>query len=205
MTKIKICGITRLDEIKMLPKNQVDYVGMVVFFPKSKRNNTMENANILLGELKKLPVKTVAVTVSPTVNQVREIQEAGFDYIQIHGTLEKEAFDEIKLPILRAFNVTDLEKYEVYRNCPKVYGYLFDAAIPGSGKIFDWSLLDNVPRDEKLFILAGGLNSENVCEAIKRLKPDAVDVSSGVEGENGKDADKIKAFVNSVNKAGKEM
>lgn len=203
-TRIKICGITKLEEINMILQNQVDYVGMVLFYPKSKRNNTIENARKLLKALDINSIKTVAVTVSPTVSQVQEIQDAGFDYIQIHGTLPKESFDEIRIPILRAFNVNDMDMYEVYHNCSKVYGYVFDAVIPGSGKTFDWTILDKVPRDDKLFILAGGLNQQNVGEAIKRIKPDVVDVSSGVEGVNGKDVLKIKEFVDNVYKTESE-
>lgn len=197
-TKIKICGITKPEEVKMLSDNQVDYAGMVVFYPKSKRNNTILNAKGIVRTLKNVSISTVAVTVSPSVEQIKQIQETGFDVIQIHGPLSKEAFDEIKLPIFRAFNVTDLDQYEIYHNCPKVQGYVFDAVIPGSGTTFDWSILDQIPRDNKLFILAGGLNQENVGDAIKRLRPDVVDVSSGVEGSNGKSDTKIKEFVETV-------
>ncbi|MFA9376440.1 MAG: phosphoribosylanthranilate isomerase [Lachnotalea sp.] len=197
-TKIKICGITKREEVEMLLDNQVAYAGMVLFYPKSKRNNTLENAKILLEMLKDSSIETVAVTVSPTKEEIRNIQEVGFDYIQIHGMLSKESFDEIEIPILRAFNVTDLNLYDKYHKCHKVYGYVFDAAIPGSGKTFDWSMLDDIPRDEKLFILAGGLCKDNIEEAIKRIKPDVVDVSSGVEGESGKEASKIREFVTKV-------
>jgi phosphoribosylanthranilate isomerase len=200
-TKIKICGITKSEEVKMLMDNQVDYAGMVLFFPKSKRNNSLENAKVLLKEFADSSIETVAVTVSPTAEEIQMIQEAGFDYIQIHGELAKESFDEIKLPIFRAFNVSDLDKYEIYHNCPKVYGYVFDASVPGSGKTFDWSLLDKLPRDEKLFILAGGMNKDNVEEAIGKVNPDIIDVSTGVEGIEGKDADKLKEFVEKIRKS----
>jgi len=174
---------------------------MVLFFPKSKINNSIENARVLLRELAVSSIETVAVTVAPTIGQIQMIQEAGFDYIQIHGELAKESFDEIKLPILRAFNVSDLDKYEIYHNCPKVQGYVFDASVPGSGKTFDWTILDKIPRDEKLFVLAGGLNRDNVEEAIKTVKPDVIDVSSGVEGIDGKDAKKVKEFVDIIRKS----
>lgn len=199
--KIKICGITKLDEVDMLLEQKVDYMGMVLFYPNSKRNNTISNAREVLKKLENSSIKKVAVTVSPSVSEVKEIENLGFDYIQIHKTLSKETFDEINIPILRAFNVNDLDKYEVYKNCSKVAGYVFDAAIPGSGQTFDWSILSQIPRDDKLFILAGGLNANNIAEAIDKIKPDVVDVSSGVEGTNGKDAFKIKEFVESVNKA----
>lgn len=199
--KIKICGITSPKESKYLINNQVDYMGIVLFYPKSKRNKSISEAREILKSLSSQVIKKVAVTVSPTIHQVREIKESGFDYIQIHGTLSKEAFDEIQIPILRAFNGNDLNLYEVYHNCPKIHGYVFDAAIPGGGKTFDWSILSQFPRDDKLFILAGGLHADNVAEAIEKVRPDVVDVSSGVEGVRGKDALKIKEFVENVKKA----
>lgn len=199
--KIKICGITSPEEAEYLTKNQVDYMGIVLFYPKSKRNKSLSEAREILKSLAAYTIKKVAVTVSPTIQQVREIEALGFDYIQIHGTLSKEAFDEIHIPILRAFNVNDLNLYEVYHNCPKIHGYVFDAAIPGGGKTFDWSILSQFPRDDKLFILAGGLHADNVGEAIEKVRPDVVDVSSGVEGAKGKDALKIKEFVENVKKA----
>ena len=73
----------------------------------------------------------------------------------------------------------------------------FDAHEPGSGKTFDWTMLENLPRDDKLFMLAGGLNPETVVKAVKAVKPDGVDVSSGVENSNynGKDFEKVKKFI----------
>ena len=91
----------------------------------------------------------------------------------------------------------DLEKFDEYRMNQNIVGYVFDAHEPGSGKTFDWTMLENLPRDDKLFILAGGLNSETVAKAVKAVKPDGVDVSSGVENSNGngKDFEKVKKFI----------
>lgn len=108
--------------------------------------------------------------------------------------------EQTTIPVLKAFNVSDMDKYEEYHNNPRIAGYVFDAQEPGSGRTFDWSLVKQVPRDEKFLLLAGGLNIENVEEAIRFVKPDGVDVSSGVEnsGKTGKDEDKIKQFVRKV-------
>lgn len=226
MTKIKICGLTRPEEVRWILEEKVDYFGMVLFFPKSRRNNSMENAKKLLGVYREECVllgqgdedfvspRAVAVTVSPVPEQIKEIEEAGFDMLQIHGKLSKEAYDAIHLPVIRAFNVTDMEAYERYRDCPKVAAYLFDAQNPGSGHTFDWKLLgdsirDSVSRDKKLLFLAGGLHAQNVREAIRTVHPDVVDVSSGVEvkTETGstaggtvvfKDREKIREFVRKV-------
>ena len=86
-----------------------------------------------------------------------------------------------------------------YRLDKNVAGYVFDAHEPGSGKSFDWSMLSDIPRDNKLFFLAGGISADNVKEAIKKLSPDGIDVSTGVEynasNKTGKDPQKIEEFV----------
>lgn len=193
--KIKICGLMTPQEAQYVNENHVDFAGMVLFFPKSKRNITLEQAKLVLDSLRST-VKSVAVVVSPTLEQIKDIQKTGFDYIQIHGKLPDGIADVITIPVLKAFNVSDLGQYETYHNDPVITGYVFDAQEAGSGKTFDWSLLDQIPKDEKLLILAGGLCPENVAEAVKRVHPDGVDVSSGVENDNGigKNPDKIRAF-----------
>lgn len=77
-----------------------------------------------------------------------------------------------------------MDSYEKYHNDSRIAGYVFDAIEPGSGKTFDWKLVDNIPRDEKLLLLAGGLNPDNVRMAIEAVHPDGVDVSSGVENDD---------------------
>ena len=194
--EIKICGLTSVEEAEWVLEEQVDYAGIVLFFPKSKRNLELSQAKEILKVLhREKKIKTVAVAVSPTAEQVEDIQEAGFDRIQIHGILSKEAFDRIQIPMIRAFNGLDRELYEKFHNCHKVEAYLFDAQIPGSGETFDWNILEQIPRDEKLFFLAGGLNPDNIEEAVR------MDVSSGVEIAPdivGKDREKIREFVRKV-------
>jgi len=195
-TLVKICGLTSCSEAEYLNKYGGDFAGMVLFFPKSKRNITLDRAKEIMSALNE-NIKKVAVTVSPTKEQIIQIQQAGFDYIQIHGPLVGEILDTISIPVLKAFNVSDMGDYEFYHSCSKVAGYVFDAAEYGSGKTFDWELMKNVPRDEKLLFLAGGLNDENVGDAVRFVKPDGVDVSSGVEfsDRSGKDPEKIRKFI----------
>ncbi len=197
--KIKICGLTKVEETRYLNENHVDFAGMVLFFPKSKRNISIDKAKAIIDTLSD-EIKKVAVVVSPSVEEIKQIEDAGFDYVQIHGKLSKELLEEIHIPVLKAFNIVDVGQYETYHDCKQIAGYVFDAIEPGSGKTFDWSLVKNVPRDEKLLLLAGGLNPNNVKEAIKYLKPDGVDVSSGVEYSDklGKDKEKIDLFVANV-------
>ena len=90
--------------------------------------------------------------------------------------------------------------YEKYHNDSRIAGYVFDAIEPGSGRTFDWTLVENIPRDEKLLLLAGGLNPDNVRMAIEAVHPDGVDVSSGVENDDkaGKNPEKIHDFVAAI-------
>ena len=92
-----------------------------------------------------------------------------------------------------------LDDYDYYLSFPNIVGFVFDAGEPGSGKTFDWDMLKDI-KDDKLHILAGGLNPENVAKAIMAVKPDGVDVSSGVEFADklGKDPEKVDDFVNAV-------
>lgn len=197
-TKVKICGLTSPAEARYLNENHVDFAGMVLFFPKSKRNISIEQAMEIMATLD-ASIKRVAVVVSPSIEQIRQIEAAGFDYIQIHGEIP-EAEAAIAIPILKAFNVSDMNSYEKYHNDSRIAGYVFDAIEPGSGKTFDWRLVDNIPRDEKLLLLAGGLNPDNVRMAIEAVHPDGVDVSSGVENDDGagKNPDKIHDFVAAI-------
>lgn len=194
--KVKICGITTAEDVKIINDCKPDFAGFVMFFPKSKRNISPETAKSLIDILDE-NVSSVAVTVSPTVNQVKTAYDCGFDYIQIHGEVGEEVLSNPYLKVIRAFNVSDLEKFDEYRMNPNIVGYVFDAHEPGSGKTFDWTMLENLPRDDKLFMLAGGLNPETVVKAIKAVKPDGVDVSSGVENSDGsgKDFEKVKSFI----------
>lgn len=211
--KIKICGITRTEELKILIDNQVDYVGFVLFYPKSKRNITCEQGAALAARLKeKMPhVQTVAVVVSPNERQVIEIQRSGFDIIQIHGELEENVYKKIKLPIFRAFHISNsmIDDGQAFSDnffnlqkridsLGKIKGVVLDGESPGAGRPFDWEKLHGIDMKNQLFILAGGLNTENVNQAIKLCQPDIVDISSHVEGEQGKDACKVKKFVQAV-------
>ena len=210
-TKVKVCGLTREEEAKMLADCRVEFAGMVLFFPKSKRNVTLQQAEQILAALKKYGVsKSVAVTVSPTKEQVEQIMRLGFDYIQIHGTLSDEVHDVLRIPVIRAVNVAGetesiRRKLESVLADEKTAGILFDGSSPGAGKTFDWNLLKNIQKTDKLLFLAGGLTPENAAQAVKTVAPDVVDVSSGVEKDvspcaafAGKDAEKITKFVENV-------
>ena len=202
MTKIKICGITCREDVEILNEFLPEYAGFVMFFPKSRRNIPVQTAYSLLPLLDKR-IKTVAVTVCPTAEQLSEIAKCGFDLIQMHGEVESSVIDNSPIPIFKAFNVSDIDKVTAYAENKKVCGYVFDAASPGSGKTFDWDILKNIPHGNKLFVIAGGLDCKNVSNAIKIINPDIVDVSSGVENETktGKSREKVAEFITAVRKS----
>ena len=138
--------------------------------------------------------------MKPTAEQVKAIKGAGFDYIQIHGEVPDEVLQEADLKIWKAFNVTDLSEFDRYNKRKEVCGFVLDAAAPGSGQVFEWDLLKKLPETDKLKLLAGGLDPENVEQALMLKGIDGVDTSSGVEKEDGKGKDrkKIELFIEKV-------
>lgn len=202
MIQIKICGLTEEKEADYLNEAGVNYAGFVQFFPKSKRNIDIPKAISIKKEL--LPsIKSVAVTVSPTLDQIFEIEQAGFDYIQIHGDLNLENLCKIQIPVIKAFNVNDLASFTNFSKHSCIHGFVFDAMVPGSGQTFDWSMLPPLPKSNQFMLLAGGLNPENVAKAIQSTGATGVDTSSGVENDSGfgKDRKKILDFVYAVRNA----
>ena len=217
-TKIKICGIKTTEEAAYLNEANVDYAGCV-FHKASKRYVTFDQAEKIIDALSE-NIKKVAVTVSPDPDLVKEIEKIGFDILQVHNELSKEVVESSHIPIWYACNISNEDKMtEALRftdglneeDLNKITGIVMDAPDFGSGKTFDWNVND-IPAFRKsrrllkagaqsppvMLILAGGLNSENVAEGIRVFEPDIVDVSSGVEGESGKDREKINKFVKAV-------
>ncbi len=201
--KIKICGITREDEIDLLNELGVDYAGFVLFFDKSRRNVDFDRAVRLKNKLKN--TKAVAVVVEPGLEQARAIEDAGFDVLQVHGRLSEDIEKKCKITIWKALNIKD-NQAEAGRNeieklikDDRISAIVMDAANAGSGETFDWDIMLNEDFGTKDFVLAGGLNPINVGSAIQKLAPDVVDVSSGVEYTDrtirGKDAEKVIKFV----------
>ena len=184
MTQIKICGLKNSSAIEAAVTAGAAYLGFV--FAESPRRVRPEKVSELTKNLPE-EIKRVGVFVSPTREEVEEIIEtAGLDLIQIHGKTE---LTELSRPIIRAFSIKDQDSFYFYQY-PKLMG--------GNGQTFDWHLVDqrHLPK-EKLW-LAGGLNSENVGEAIRFFQPQVVDVSSGVETAGEKDLAKIQAFCQAV-------
>lgn len=202
MSKIKICGLRRPEDIAYVNECKPDYVGFIIW-PKSKRYVTKEQ---VLELRKKLDpdITAVGVFVNEDVDVVADIVNSGaIDVAQIHGDESNEYLVELKSkigdhPIVRAVRVASEEDLRGCEEVPADY-ILFDKFSPqygGTGHTFDWSLIKDI---KKPFFLAGGLNQENILEAIDRLNPYCVDLSSAVEGEDGyKDHDKVVEIVNTV-------
>ncbi len=197
--KVKISGVTSPEEAMMLNRYGADYAGFVMFYEKSEQNNTVQNAWQVLRYLDR-KIQKVAVVVAPTIEQIRMIQQMDFQAVQIHGTLSTEVLEEIKLPIWRAY---DLEERIVPEEVshPKISAYILEGKKTGKRKVIDWKALESFDRGDKMLVLAGDLSEENVQEAIKTLQPDIVDMNGGVEGEHGKDAVKMKHFIEKVKKS----
>lgn len=196
MTKVKICGLKNPTDIKCINTLSPDFAGFVMFFEKSHRNISVQTAQELLALLDK-NIKSVAVTVSPTEEQLEQIYNLGFDYVQIHGNITDEVLKNSKTPIIRAINVSGTDSLTDLDNYKNVKGILFDSAVPGSGQGFDWTLLKKLPKTDKMLFLAGGLTADNVASAICQVHPYAVDVSSGVElfDKSGKDFELVRTFI----------
>ena len=173
-------------------------------FAPSRRRIEVDQAAAINRELSGAVLK-VGVFVNEDLDTIKYIiRSCGLDMVQLHGDEAPELLAEIELPVIKAFPVTGpVDPDYVKRWSP--FAYLFDTAVNGSsggsGSIFNWDYLQAVHEWPNL-ILAGGLNSDNVAVAIRRLRPMAVDVSSGVElSEGGKDPLKIEQFMQQVKTA----
>lgn len=213
-TRIKICGLTRADDVVTAIAAGADAIGLV-FYPKSPRYVSPAVAAGLLAAIPPF-VTTVGLFVNASREEVkRVVGEAPVSMLQFHGdeTLEQccELAHAVNRPFIRAIRMGpdmtgfDLLKYEQsYRAASTLFaGLLLDAFVEGyggGGKVFDWSLIPKelAPR----VVLSGGLNAQNATEAVLRVRPHAVDVSSGVEQSKGiKDAARIRALVGAVRQA----
>ena len=202
-TRIKICGITRSVDLHVAVGAGADALGFV-FYPPSPRFVANDAAARLCGEVPPF-VSRVGLFVNADPAVVRETLAAvPLDLLQFHGDEDAAYCRQFGKPYLKAARVRPgLDLVEFARSFSSASGLLLDAYVEGyggAGQTFDWSL---IPRQMPLpMVLSGGLTPDNVGEAVVKLRPWAVDVSSGVEQAKGiKDADRIAAFVAAVNEA----
>ncbi len=198
MTKIKLCGLSRPCDIEAANRLKPEYIGFV-FLPKSRRYVTYERAKELKSMLSP-EIKAVGVFVDESPQMVAQLLNDGIiDIAQLHGS---EGEDYIKLmrnlankPIIKAFRIKLWD--DIARAEESSADYILLDSGMGTGIQFDWNLIQSIKRP---YFLAGGLDCGNVCEAIKKLRPYAVDVSSGIETNGLKDKEKMAEFVAMVRK-----
>ena len=193
MTKIKFCGLRTLDDIYYANELAPDYVGFV-FAPKSKRYVMPAQAEQLRNALSK-KIRAVGVFVNENISTVAELLNNGIiDAAQLHGNEDDTYINNLrgvtKKIIIKAFRSDNIAAAD-----KSLADFILIDAGAGDGKTFDWSLIKNLRCE---YFLAGGLNPDNVGDAIKILNPFAVDVSSGIETDGRKDFDKMTAFVKAV-------
>ena len=201
-TRIKICGITRTADARAAAAAGADAIGLV-FYPPSPRFLSAERAREIRDALPPF-VQTVALFVNADAAQVSQVIGSVHPaMLQFHGEESPEFCRQFGLPYVKACRVKQgVPALEYLRPFSGAAAWLFDSHVPeygGVGESFDWSL---VPATDKPVILSGGLSQANVAEAVRRVRPWGVDVSSGVESAKGiKDADKIAAFIAEVRNA----
>ncbi|HHD64172.1 MAG TPA: phosphoribosylanthranilate isomerase [Desulfobulbaceae bacterium] len=205
--RIKMCGLTRLVDAEAAVDAGVDALGFI-FHAESPRNIVPEQARNIIERLPPF-VDTVGVFVDKKRKDVQEIiQYCGLNYAQLHGEespkyCERLARFAAPCRVLKAFRVApglapgNIRPYDAH-----VRGYLLDTyheqMVGGTGEIFDWKLIKNLHLQRPL-LLAGGLNPENIYDALTAVRPYAVDVNSGLEKKPGvKDSNLIQTFVDRV-------
>lgn len=199
-TELKICGLSRLEDVIAVNRHGADYAGFV-FFRKSKRFVDPYKAGELI-ELLRSDIKSVGVFMDePLDSVISTARISGVELVQLHGHESEEYVEYVKRtldrPVIRAFKADEEGALEKAANSNADYVMIDSGA--GSGKKFDWNILKGFKRD---YFLAGGLDPESVGEAIRLLEPFAVDVSSGVETDGIKDEKKIAGFIKAVKYGG---
>ena len=201
MSKIKICGLRRLEDAEYVNEAKPDFVGFV-FWDKSKRNISFEEGK-KLREAIDPSIKTIGVFVNRDIEDIVYLTENGIiSGVQLHGTETEEDIKAVRercpkgTLILKAYEVKD--ESDVMRANESGADLILVDSGKGSGNVFDWTILNSLNRD---YILAGGLSSENVADAVRTYNPFGVDVSSKVETDGYKDRDKIIAFCTAVKNA----
>ena len=202
--KVKICGITNVDDALAVAEAGADMAGFM-FYENSPRYVPVHSAAEISRRMPQLVVK-VGVFVNPSEDMVlRAIGDCGLSLLQFHGEESPEFCTQFGLMSLKAFRIRDTESLGMLTNYP-TEAWLLDTYTPdrpgGTGEKFDWELAVQAGKLGRPIFLAGGLTPENVAEAVRRVRPYGVDVSSGVETSPGKkDHAKVRSFIEAAKKA----
>lgn len=200
-TKVKICGMTSLEDARFAAGALVDYLGFI-FYDGSKRHIDPGQAGAIINWLE--GPEYVGVFVNQPLDDVNMIaRQTGIHLVQLHGNEAPEYCDLIDKPVIKAFHIgpdttSDTLREQVEPYVDSVDYLLFDTRVEGvwggTGQTFDWDILDDAAGDVPFF-LSGGLNTGNIRKACETVHPYAVDLASGVESEPGvKDFDKLEEF-----------
>lgn len=198
--KVKFCGLTRIEDIQYVNELMPDYIGFV--FANSKRQVNEEQARELKRKLNPY-INIVGVFVNEDSNKIIELLDKGIiDIAQLHGNESEEEIKNIKKKsgkkVIKAIKVKSSEDIKKWKNT--IADHLLLDNGQGTGKTFDWS---NVKEVNSNFFLAGGLTVDNVEEAIIKISPMAIDISSGIESNGVKDYIKMKKVIEIVKKVGR--
>lgn len=199
-TRIKICGLRRREDILAVNKAKPDYCGFIIEFPRSFRSVTADQVRELVKNLSP-EIRPVGVFVNAPMELVTGLLNDGtLAAAQLHGQEDESCIRKLKKvtdkPVIKAFSVKTAEDIEKALQSPADY-ILLDQGSGGTGKTFDWSLIPEIKRP---FFLAGGIGESNLEQAIREIRPYAVDLSSSVETEKWKDPEKICRVVDIVRK-----
>ena len=202
MTKIKICGVTREEDALYCANAGADFIGFI-FVPSTPRHIEPERAAQIVAKVRETgkPVKIAGVFRDASPEYIKEIVSlVGLDIVQLHGNESDEDIEALGIPVIKTLRVGDT--LPDTHGTPHAAFLLFDTyderRAGGTGRRFDWSLLAVYDRS-KPFFLSGGLTPENVVAAISLVRPDSIDISSGVEESPGvKDHGKIARLIERV-------
>ncbi|MCX6892952.1 MAG: phosphoribosylanthranilate isomerase [Verrucomicrobia bacterium] len=203
--KVKICGITNLPDARAAADAGADVLGFV-FYERSPRFVSLEAAAEIIRELPPFMIKAGVFVNAPEDFVLRAVRDCGLNLLQFHGDETPDYCLQFGLMSMKAFRVRDASSLEAVRSYP-TDAWLLDAYNPdklgGTGEAFNWDLAREAQTWGRPIFLAGGLNPGNAAEAIRRARPYALDVSSGVEASPGrKDHAKVRAFIEAVRGAG---
>lgn len=204
-TRIKICGLTRPEDIQAVNEAKPDFCGFIVEFPKSRRNVTVDQLRKLREKLDENILPAGVFVNAPVELPAQLLNEGTIALAQLHGQEDEEYITRLKgmtdQLLVKAFSIKTEEDVEQALRSGADY-ILLDQGAGGTGETFDWNLVPSIKRP---WFLAGGLGCDNLESAIHLLHPWAVDLSSSVETDGHKDPDKILKAVQAVRNIEEEI
>lgn len=208
MLKVKVCGLTNRKDAHLATGFGADALGFI-FYEKSPRYVTPAIVQTIVPGLPPFVTK-VGVFVNKPIQEIHDIfNTTGLDLVQLHGDESEDYCNTLQLPFIKVFRVGTSFESSIVQRYHRSKGFLFDThskdLFGGTGTTFAWQLITDCQRYGRV-ILAGGLNSDNVAQAVRQVRPYAVDVSSGIEGSPGKkDGKKMRQFFDKIRKIEMEL